>query len=151
MTKIYALFAIALINIGLHAQTPTITLRNGANVSKQRVEQVYNSLNVLCQHDSLEYYWLWRTAKKCQQLSNINCVLATLFQEADRHYLKPLSPETINFLEQQGIIKAGVLDKETQDIILSSYRGTGEPKLVGIRYPVSTLQKMAFTLKNIWD
>lgn len=151
---LFCLFGITcLINNIIFADTKkeTMTLHNGAPASVRRIEKVWNSLNVLYKKNMLEYYWLWRTAKLARALNNDQCLLSTLFQEADRHYLKPLASETITFIESNQITRLGVLDKETQDIIISSYRGTAEPKIVDIRYPASILEKMAYSLKTFWD
>ena len=98
----------------------------------------------------MQYFWLWRTAKKCRELGNDNCKLDTLFQNAEEHYLKPLESETLAFLESQGITLDGNLDKETQDIIISSYCGTTDSKIVRICYPVNHLEKAKHKISKLW-
>lgn len=114
-----------------------VTLRNGGRASQERVEHVYTILQKLHKKERYKgYYWLWRTASLCKELRKKDCILEELFQEADKHYLIPLDSQTLTFLESNGIIHNGILDQETQDIIISSYFGSMDPKIVGIEYPV---------------
>ncbi len=123
----------------------SVVLRNGSRASEQQVEKVYKSLKKLIQCDSLQYFWLWRTARIGNKLKQNNCILSELFKEADMHYLRPLEQKTLLFLEAEEITKDGILNKETQDIIISSYYGTLDPKIVSIQYPVPSFLERLFS------
>ena len=67
-----------------NTKNETVILRNGALANSERVEKVWQSLNDLYQEKwHMQYFWLWRTAKKCRELGNDNCKLDTLFQNAE--------------------------------------------------------------------
>lgn len=146
----FSIIAIQPTVLNANIKDETLTLRNGAEANSKRVENVWQSLNDLYQQNIRQYYWLWRTAKKCRELGNDNCKLDTLFQNAEQHYLIPLESETRALLESQAITLDGNLDKETQDIILSSYCGTGDPKIVRICYPVNHWQKAKRKVSKLW-
>jgi hypothetical protein len=148
----FSIIAIQSMVLSAKTKNETETLRNGAEANSERVEKVWRSLNDLYQKEKwhMQYFWLWRTAKKCRELAKDNCKLDTLFQNAEQHYLKPLESETRAFLESQGITLDGNLDKETQDIILSSYCGTRDPKIVRICYPVNHWQKAKRKVSKLW-
>lgn len=131
-----------------------VQLRNDGSSTEQRVWQVYNSLQKLLKIDRYQYYWLWRTACVCNRLNLNNCVLNESCKDADKYYLKHLEPKTLAFLEAHGITKQGILTKETQDIIISAYYGSSDPKIVDIQHPVpgfvETYVPFASSLRSIF-
>lgn len=142
--KIFLAVLVAASSASAKSQNEMVDLRNGAQASKQRVEHVYKGLQKLFKSEKyrLQYYQLWCIACLCKQQGKSDCVLHELFQENQRNHLKkPLEDKTLAFLESEGITHQGILDRETQNIIISSYYGSSDPKIVDIQYPVASFSE----------
>lgn len=138
MKKIIFIILASFITTGLHATK----LRNGASADQKRIDEVWHALEKINENGPCrEYYWLWRICKACkfqkiEDLKELNYVYLKEFNEVV--FLKEFNEETINKFSDLAIIKNGAIDKETQEIIISSYIGTGDPKCYSALYPVAS-------------
>lgn len=127
MKKIFlALLVGVLINI------QAVTLRNGEQADPKRATEVYKTLQKVASQDKINlliYYMLCQACKSEQpELCDITKIdFDKHFDGADEMLLKK-----IDKLNNLGIARDNKIDKETQNIVISSCTGTGDPKLIGM-------------------
>ena len=113
-----------------------IVLRNNTLASSSRIEEVWQSLQKI--EDSIhgERFWLWRTCLVAKKLNASLCDVRALDHE--KEYLKPLSEESIQKFDGLAITRNGIIDEETQNIVISSYSGSIDGKIVNKHYPIKS-------------
>ncbi len=118
-------------------QNGKVTLRNGALAGSTRIEEVWQSLQKI-DTDSIhgERFWLWRTCLVARKRNASLCDVRAL--DHKREYLKPLSEESIQKFDELEITRNGIIDEETQNIVLSSYSGSIDGKFVDKHYPIKS-------------
>jgi hypothetical protein len=105
----------------LYASSEATMLRNGAEVQQEKIDKVWEALQSV---EPIVFYWLWRWCQTDQQQRD----------DIYEHYLKQ-KKEKLNNL---GLMQNKIIDQETQNIILSAYLGTNEPKIIEKEYPVES-------------
>lgn len=128
------IFFIVMITLGSHVTA--VQLRNGTQANPERVAAVWQFIQNKENEMRGDLFWLWRTCRACQNNQIEECILETL--NYDALYLKKMNEEVITKFTEAGIVKDGAIDKETQNIIMSSYTGTVEPKIITFTNPVAT-------------
>lgn len=118
-------------------QNGKIVLRNDTLASSSRIEEVWQSLQKI-DTDSIhdERFWLWRTCLVAKKRNASLCDVRAL--DHKKEYLKPLNEESIQKFDGLAITRNGIIDEETQNIVLSSYSGSIDGKIVNKHYPIKS-------------
>lgn len=111
----------------------TVILRNGAVVSAEKFEKVWQGLQKI--QNLKDYYWLYSLCKYCKH-AQIDCSCDVYSLRIFSNIMqKIVSQKTIQEFDDLGITSNGIADRQTQDIVISSYCGSGDPKFVRMRNP----------------
>jgi len=114
-------------------KTGKVVLRNGTLADLSRTKEGWQSLQKIrniCMHG--EDFWLWRTCLDAEELHISSCDVRAF----KAFYHEHLNETSIALFDYLGITHNGILDKQTQNIILSSYSGSREGKIVFRMYPI---------------
>lgn len=142
-TKIIFLLATSLISLLCIADEGKfnqnlIKLRNGGKASQHRVDQVWDALT---QVDPYTYHAVFKACKRCKEQDLASCDLKSLDQSAVHFF----GPDTIEHLARLEILSGSVIDRQTQDIIISSFKNAlfkgNVPIVLAARYPVVSFKE----------
>ncbi len=112
-----------------------ITLRNKTLADLARVDEVWQSLQKIDTRSIHgERFRLWRTCLVARERNASLCDLRA--HDLQKEYLRLLSEESIQKFDLLGITRNGIIDEETQNIVISSYSGSIDGKFVDTHYPI---------------
>lgn len=106
-----------------------VKLRNGAFASEQRTEEVWQALQKKVFCHGWFHLSLWRTCLRAKNLNLGSCDIKKIDPD--------MSDKTIQEFDRWKITHNGILDEETQNIIISSSNGMSDPKLFALRHPIA--------------
>ncbi|MGE0206296.1 MAG: hypothetical protein AB7R69_00435 [Candidatus Babeliales bacterium] len=111
-------------------------LRNGVDVPQEKIDKVWEALHEI---DKWPYFFL---VQYCFYTNDPDLSPQEAENQKKEEY-KRFKQETINTFEKLGLMHEGMVDKETENIIISSYYGSCDGKIVRKRYPViSFIEKL---------
>ncbi|MGE0206411.1 MAG: hypothetical protein AB7R69_01030 [Candidatus Babeliales bacterium] len=126
-------------------------LRNGVDVPQEKIDKVWSSLEKV---EASDYYWTWRYSAADKKNYNFQGSLWSNAQEERKSITTEiLGKEKVDNLHKLGLMQNNSMDEDTKNIILSSYAGTGDPKIIKKQYPVkSSAEKYipGYFLYKIW-
>ena len=140
MKKIVLIVIISLFSFSMNA----LTLRNGAYAHKRRVKEVWNGLQEVKDYSLLLCFALYC---KQQNIENLNLISGKKTFNIETIECGMPDNQTMSEWATLKITNNGFLDKETQEIIITTYFGDREqkfgveaPKKIALAYPTYPIE-----------